>query len=257
MSPDISTASRLTNELKDYFGAATEDEGTPKTSQEAERIRPDSAKAPTLKLHLYKREPKKAVIAQGLFKQQKGLCAWSKSGGGVCDGEYFELDHINGDPDDWAWENLQLLCEHHHRTKSNFDRAERRRSAGVSVKTSKPRPDLTARSTWTSKEGQKAEWSRPEFDRWIADPKTWLELGAKIGMDLKLGEEAYLADLLDFGADSINDPDYPEGVSQETLRRYVKARRFSTLKLGKMGHRVTVRYIANLGVQQKVEELVR
>ena len=118
------------NELKDYFSAATEDEGTPKTSQEAERIRPDSAKAPALKLHLYKREPKKAVIAQGLFKQQKGRCN-AESEGAVCEG-FLEIDHADGNPDNWDWGNLQLLCTPHHRAKTNRDRA--RRSTSLYVK---------------------------------------------------------------------------------------------------------------------------
>ena len=192
------------------------------------------------RLHEYTRAPHKMAIAQGKLKEQGGLCAWSKSEDAVCDGTYLELDHISGNSDDWTWENVQLLCERHHRIKTNRDRTRVRHSMSVCVK--KPSPTVD-RATWASKEGQKAEWSRPEFDKWIANPQTWLELGRKTGMDLKLGEPAYLKDLLDFGADSINDPDFPEGVSQETLRRYVNARRFSTLKLGKIGHRTTVKFV--------------
>ena len=192
------------------------------------------------RLHDYTRAPHLRAIAEGKLAMQGGLCARPESEGVLCDGIYLELDHINANPDDWTWDNLQLLCERHHRIKTNRDRARVRHPVSVCVK--KPRPTAD-RAKWASKEGQKAEWSRPEFDKWIANTRTWLELGRKTGMDLELGEPAYLKDLLDFGADSINDPDFPEGVSQETLRRYVNARRFSTLKLDKIGHRTTVKFV--------------
>lgn len=277
----MKTAEEYRREMESYFGTAREDDGLT-AAQTSPILKPDSAKAhlgagkeheghneesgdeslqiappsgqirPALRLHDYERNPQKRAIVEGKLKEQGGLCAWSKLGGSVCGGVYFELDHIDGSPKNGDWGNLQLLCKSHHVIKSNQDRAKARRSKPVSVKERASTPDLASRSVWTSKEGQKAEWSRPEFDKWIANPQTWIDLGRKTGYpDLKIGEQAYLKDLLDFGADSINDPDFPEGISQETLRRYVNARRFSTLRLGKIGHRTGVKYV---GETKTIEE---
>ena len=251
-------AKALIKDMEAYFGADKEHEGHNEGS--GNRVLPSMPSPsgqirPELRLHDYKREPKKRVIAEALLERQKGRCNL-ESDGHVCGNVFWEIDHVDGDPDNWKLENLQLLCEVRHRAKTNSQRAESRCSKPVSVKERASTPDLTSRSVWTSKEGQKAEWSRPEFDKWIANPQTWIDLGRKTGYpDLKIGEQAYLKDLLDFGADSINDPDFPEGISQETLRRYVNARRFSTLKLGKIGHRTGVKYVGETKTLE--EEITR
>ena len=124
----------LLRDMESYFGTAREDDGLT-AAQTSPILKPDSAKAPMLRLHDYKRESKKRVIAEALLERQHGRCASSNPEGGECGGVFFEIDHIKpieeGGSD--TWENMRLLCEHHHRIKTNQDRARIRHSADVYV----------------------------------------------------------------------------------------------------------------------------
>lgn len=140
MSSDNPTVSRLLKDMEAHFETGKEERaevaGTGIPASEGSnpsRSGPSVLPRPAFRLHEYKREPKKLEQVVKKLREQGGVCAWSKPDHDACGGVFFEQDHIDGDPKNPDWENLQVLCEHHHRTKTNLDRKVGRHPMSVRV----------------------------------------------------------------------------------------------------------------------------
>ena len=191
MTEPAAVARRLISEMDAYFGRGKQDEG-PAVEKSREGATPPQSRAPMaptapkasaepeglssalskpgfstsgLTLHDYKRNPEKRRMAEWLLGRQKGRCNLG-SEGGVCGGRFFEIDHRDGDPANQDPRNLQLLCESHHRAKTNSDR---RRPTPVSVHI-----ERAFRPRWSSNEGARHDYQRPKFNAWLYDPEIGL-----------------------------------------------------------------------------------
>ena len=117
---------------------------------------PPTGRGEILQLHPYARQPYKRVIAEMLLARQGGRCPRSNPDA-ACEG-LGEMHHRDGNPNGWASENLELLCERHHRAETNRQRAEVRRSIEMCEKVpaeSKPFP--TSQAPSATLENEKSE----------------------------------------------------------------------------------------------------
>jgi len=93
-------------------------------------------------------------MADLIFKAQAGLCQ-------LCRREKrLEIDHIDNNPKNWAFENLRLLCH-------DCNIAERNRTQGY-VKTEREKAaDTPTEYRYSAGEPKKHDIMREEWDRWI------------------------------------------------------------------------------------------
>lgn len=88
----------------------------------------------TKRLYKYVRSPSKRIVAELLYERQSGECGMAGPAM-ACDKGPLEIDHVDGDPNNWAPNNLRLLCHAHNIAERN-----RQRSASVCEK---PESDAT------------------------------------------------------------------------------------------------------------------
>jgi hypothetical protein len=130
-----------------------------------------------MSLYRYARNPNKRVIAEFILQRNGDKC--SLAGPAMSCVRPWEIDHIDGNPDNWSPENLRLLCHAHNISERNRIAGQRSNDL-VSVNTVRE-VESVIKPQWMSNEGLRHDYQRPKFNRWLYDPDVGLahEEGAR------------------------------------------------------------------------------
>ena len=108
-----------------------------------------------MSLHPYDRNPLKRTLAEVLFQSQGGVCQ-------LCKGEkVLEIDHMDGNPTNWALVNLRLLCHDCNISERN------RLQHSVKIEREKSPGTHPQGYEYSAGEPKKHDIMREEWDRWV------------------------------------------------------------------------------------------